>query len=235
MAERTFSRWIIDLMYTVFPPKKDKDLDPIWEMGCKLYIQMTKMCLNSDTSSHFYIHQLLVWPIIKYLKQRSSKDRVSNDIKRRERMVRTVICSFLDTISSNKEREKWNPSFGRDNPFMKFWRNITQILFHIEELILSFEYIRLAFSDDSSTPLKTSKRKKMISEEFSSSILERKTDQSIFENTKNYLFLSSVSNTWQDSRLLNMIFEIIEPIWTIKSKRRTSKAHKSSHTMYFKK
>jgi hypothetical protein len=33
MAERTFSRFILDLMYTVFPPKTDFEKDPIWEMG----------------------------------------------------------------------------------------------------------------------------------------------------------------------------------------------------------
>jgi len=150
MNQRIFSRWILDLMYSVFPPRKKLDMDPIWEMGWKLYIQMNKICFNTDHNSHFYIHQLLVWPINKYLKQRSAKDRAKNEIKKRERMVRTILFSFLDTISSNKEREKSSPSTSVDSPFMKFWKNIIQVVFYIEELVLSFTSTCSAFSEDPS-------------------------------------------------------------------------------------
>jgi hypothetical protein len=75
MGERTFGRWILDLMYTVFPPKADFDKDPIWDMGWKLYIQMNKIWFNTDTDAHYYIHQLIVWPINKYLRQRSTNEK----------------------------------------------------------------------------------------------------------------------------------------------------------------
>lgn len=75
MGERTFGRWILDLMYTVFPPKADFEKDPIWDMGCKLYIQMNKICFNTDADAHNYIHQLIVWPINKYLRQKSTLER----------------------------------------------------------------------------------------------------------------------------------------------------------------
>jgi hypothetical protein len=75
MSERTFGRWILDLMYTVFPPKADFEKDPIWDMGWKLYIQMNKIWFNTDAEAHTYIHQLIVWPINKYLRQRSTNEK----------------------------------------------------------------------------------------------------------------------------------------------------------------
>ncbi|CAI2372614.1 unnamed protein product [Moneuplotes crassus] len=233
MTERTFPEWIIELIFTVFPSKKVKDLDPIWDMGCKLYIQMAKMCLNNDSSSHSNIHQLIIWPISKYLKSRSTKEKIGSDIKKRERMVRTILCGFFDTISSSKDRDKWNPSFSHENPFSKFWKNTTQIVFQIEELVLSFEYLRHIFSDDANTPIKTSKNRDG-KQDFSFSLPEMKEEQSIYANTKNYLFISSVKNTWHDSQLLNLMFEIIEPIWLIKIKRRSSKVYKSAIASNFK-
>jgi len=33
MNEKTFNRWILDLLYAVFPPKSETEKDPVWDMG----------------------------------------------------------------------------------------------------------------------------------------------------------------------------------------------------------
>ena len=43
MEKRSFQSWILDMLYSVFPLKSDSNIDPIWDMGCKLYIQISKM------------------------------------------------------------------------------------------------------------------------------------------------------------------------------------------------
>lgn len=43
MGNRSYGTWILDILFSVFPPKSEEDMDPIWEMGCKLYIQISKM------------------------------------------------------------------------------------------------------------------------------------------------------------------------------------------------
>lgn len=59
MGEKTFNRWILDLLYSVFPPQQDQEKDPLWDMGCKLFIQIAKMCFNTDPNAHTYIHNLI--------------------------------------------------------------------------------------------------------------------------------------------------------------------------------
>jgi len=229
MSERNFIRWILDLLYTVFPPKKDANIDPIWDMGWKLYIQMNKMCFNVDHNAHSYLHQLIAWPISKFLKSRSNNYKLKNDIRKRERMVRTILFSFLDTISANKEREKYNPSWNTDTPYMKFWRNIIQVTFYVEELVLSFSATCQAFSEEQPTK-RPKKHDTSFMREFTMSLLEDTIEKSVFEHAKKGLFYSNSTNIWQDSRLLDTIFDIIEPIWLIKAKRRSTKVRKGVQT-----
>jgi hypothetical protein len=124
MKERTFSRWILDLLYTVFPPKFDTDKDPIWDMGCKLYIHLNKVCFNTDLDSHFYLHNLTTWPINRIIQLKHRKDVYKNEIRKKERMVRTILFSFFDTLSADKERDKYPPSFTSDTNYKTFWYNL---------------------------------------------------------------------------------------------------------------
>lgn len=123
MNERTFSRWMLDLLYTVFPPKMETDKDPIWEMGCKLYIQINKMCFNTDMDAHLYVHQLISWPINRIIQLRQRKDLYKNEVWKKERMVRTILYSFFDTLSADKERDKWGPTVSSETHYRTFWFN----------------------------------------------------------------------------------------------------------------
>lgn len=33
MGNRSYGTWILDILFSVFPPKSEEDMDPIWEMG----------------------------------------------------------------------------------------------------------------------------------------------------------------------------------------------------------
>ena len=146
-------------------------------------------------------------------------------MKKKERMVRTILFSFLDTLAADKERDKWTPSIQPDAPYVKFWRNWVNIVFYIEELILSFVLTHQQFNDEP-TP-KVSKQETTYLQEFTSSLLETDYDGSLFAFVEKGLFFSS-KNNWQDARLLDTIFDIIEPIWAIKAKRRSSSRFKKT-------
>ena len=67
MKEKSFQSWILDMLYSVFPPKSDSDKDPIWDMGCKLYIQISKMWFLTNFEAHKYTHYLISWPLKRIL------------------------------------------------------------------------------------------------------------------------------------------------------------------------
>lgn len=110
MSEKTFGRWILDLLYTVFPPKAESEKDPIWEMGCKLYVQVNKSCFNTDENAHDYIHQLVTWPINRILQVKSYRENAKSELRKKERMVRTLLFSLFDTLSGAGERIGVTPS-----------------------------------------------------------------------------------------------------------------------------
>jgi hypothetical protein len=53
-------------------------------------------------------------------------------------MVRTLLFSFLDTLTSEKEREKVLPSLDDLCPHSTYWHNMAHIIFYVEELIFTF-------------------------------------------------------------------------------------------------
>lgn len=70
-------------------------------------------------------------------------------------------------------------------------------------------------------------------QEYTQSLLENGYECSFYLELNKQLFLST-NNKWQDSKLIDTIFEIIEPIWYIKAKRRSSKAKRSTTPGYGK-
>jgi hypothetical protein len=138
-------------------------------------------------------------------------------------MIRTILFSFLDTLSADKDREHWAPSLTADTPYLRFWNNWIHIIFYIEELVLSFSATHQAFTDKSNTPNR--KASTRFNNEFTECLFDSEYDISFYTDVHKSLFYSS-KNKWQDARLLDTIFEIIEPIWYIKAQRRSSKVRK---------
>jgi hypothetical protein len=159
------------------------------------------------------------------------KFRSKNDIKKKERMIRTILFSFLDTLSADKDREHWAPSLTAETPYLKFWNNWIHTIFYIEELVLSFSATYQALTDKTVTPNRKASTK--FTSEFTESLFESEYDISFYTDVHKSLFYSS-KNKWQDARLLDTIFEIIEPIWYIKAQRRSSKVRKSMTAGYGK-
>lgn len=223
MNDKTFRDWILDMLYTVFPPRQNAEIDPIWDMGWKLFIQISKMWFSYDESAHNYIHALTCWPIQKLVQSKFKRDIHKGEIKKKERMCRTILFSFLDTLSADKEREKQTPSIKLDNYYSRFWKNIVNTLFYIEELIISYKTSCQSDSIDS-TPYKA-KPDTTFMEEVNTSLLDGDYEGSLVENFKKGLFYSA-KRKWQDSKLLDTLFIILDPIWWIKAKRRTAKTKK---------
>ena len=226
MNDKTFNNWILDMLYTVFPPKQNAEIDPIWDMGWKLFIQISKMCFVYDENAHNNIHTLVCWPMQKLVQSKFKRDIHKGEIKKKERMCRTILFSFFDTLSADKEREKFTPSMNSDTYYIKFWRNIVNTLFYIEELIISYG-IACQHDSGTSSPYKSKAVDNTFMEEVASSLLDGDFEGSIVEGFKKGLFYSA-KKKWQDSKLLDTLFQILDPIWWIKAKRRTAKSKKSN-------
>lgn len=97
--------------------------------------------------------------------------------------------------------------------------------------MLSFSATYQAFTDKSVTPNRKASSK--FTHEFTESLFESEYDISFYSDVHKSLFYSS-KNKWHDARLLDTIFEIIEPIWYIKAQRRSSKVRKSMTAGYGK-
>jgi hypothetical protein len=97
--------------------------------------------------------------------------------------------------------------------------------------VLSFSATYQAFTEKSVTPHRRPSTK--FASEFTESLFESEFDTSFYSDVHKSLFYSS-KNKWQDARLLDTIFEIIEPIWYIKAQRRSSKVKKSMTAGYGK-
>jgi len=226
MAERTFSRWILDLLYTVFPPKNNADMDPIWEMGCKLYIQISKTWFNTDTDSHNYIHNLITWPINRVIHLKNRRDLHKHEIRKKERMVRTILFSFFETLSADKERDSFSVSFMTDNNYKIFWFNCINSIFYIEELIMSYSSSYKLDSGSETPKNSNNKVENTFLQEYTHSLLDGNYDGPLYMDLSKGLFFNQ-NGKWLDSKLLETIFRILEPIWFIKSKRRSSKPKKN--------
>jgi hypothetical protein len=67
---------------------------------------------------------LTTWPINRIIQLKHRKDVYKNEIRKKERMVRTILFSFFDTLSADKERDKYPPSFTSDTNYKTFWYNL---------------------------------------------------------------------------------------------------------------
>ena len=225
MSDKTFCDWILDMLYTVFPPKQNSEIDPIWDMGWKLFIQMSKIWFIYDENAHANsVHNLIWWPMQKLVQSKFKRDIHKGEIKKKERMWRTILFSLFDTLSADKEREKQIPSMKLDGYYSRFWKNIVNTLFYIEELIISYK-IACQHDSGNTSPYKTKPADCTFMEEVASSLLDGDFEGSLVESFKKGLFYSA-KKKWQDSKLLDTLFIILDPIWWIKAKRRTVNSKK---------
>ena len=227
MEEKTFQSWIFDILYSVFPPRSNSEKDPIWDMGWKLYLEISKMWFSTYSEAHKYTHYLVSWPLKKIVLNKSnSKEDKKHSIKKKERMVRTLLYSFLDTLSVDKERQKYPlPSNGSSNNKI-FWTNLVSVLFYVEELVLTYSGSDKSHESEISMSLPKSNANFTYIQEIRASLLETNQNASIFSIIKNGLYYTS-KNQWQDARLLDKVFRKLEPIWLFKIKRRSNKSKTS--------
>lgn len=177
------------MLYTVFPRKSSKELDPIWDMGCKLYIQISKMCFFVDVNAHSYIHYLISWPI-KSLVQAKWKVTVHRgEIKRKEQMARTLLLSFFNTMSADKERDKYAPSLSSSPMYKIFWFNMVHVIFYIEELIVSYG-ISCRHNSEVDSPGRSKGVDNTFLEEVSHNLLDGDYEGTLFYDIKRGLFFS---------------------------------------------
>lgn len=143
-------------------------------------------------------------------------------------MIRTLLYSLFDTLSADKEREKIAPTTSGDSHYKTFWNNYINVVFYIEELVLTFNMTNSThLFDPFQTPAKKNADMTYNIEDFRSSILEISSDLNLYSFVKKGLFYSN-KNEWQDARFLDVVFEILEPIWFNKAKRRSTKLRKST-------
>lgn len=95
----------------------------------------------------------------------------------------------------------------------------------MEEMVLAFGNVFTNMESGLSSPYREKNLEATFNLDHSTTLMESPYNEQMYSGLKNVLFFSS-KKQWHDARLIDTIFDILEPIWFIKAKRRSSKFKK---------